>query len=350
MGLGITRRAQTAATIITGICAFFLITVTADAGAGPPPSYLDIEDACVVSNVVDSGTVPAEWLVVTMYDVSWSGTTNYPSSPINDNIVIQFMDDVGTSVYAMTTAYPYYNNGYDKGVAAFYFNPVEVSAYNLSWEHQYRIRISTMPGTFTSAKSGNYIIPSSDYCTDGPNSVAANRSFLGDYLLEVAHLLEVNWGFTAGLTTISVDEVLSEYGEEYYLRAIDPNLRSMCPDIFLASDNIPPFTERVWSGSHATELETQFDDGTPTLINNFYDSLGQNKSLVLNGMTVMIVIALMVISGIVLGDLLPGLLGGCTYVLMVSVDLGWFHIAIYSIILFLFVVYAANKTLRVNQA
>ena len=343
MGKKVTRTIQT---IICGICIWCGITAIAYA-QDTVPDTLTIESSAIATNLADTG----DYLFICQYDCSWALEANYPDDPISEKLVVQLLNQSGSIVYATTSPYPYYNNGYDNGIASIYLNPVAAAAYGIKWEGQYILRIITNPGAFTTI-SYEYILPSNEYCTSGTTSRAANRNWVADYCRNTAKTLEVNWGIAYALTTQSINEVLSEYGEQYYGRAI-PGLKTLCPDLYLVTENVSPFTEHVYGGTHATALQDQWS-GQDNLVTDGMESAGNligggDSVFAMNMLSMGVVLALLLVTGAAFKAMGPGMLGGAVF-MMIFMDLGWLVVLLLGIIWFLYAAYAVNKTIRINQA
>lgn len=344
MGKNITR---TITAVICGI-GFIIISAAIAYAQDPVPDTLTIESSAVATGLADDG----DYLFICQYDCAWAVAGNYPDDPIGEKLVVQLLNTSGSVVYATTSPYDYYNGGYDKGIASVYLNPAAAAAYNIQWKNQYIFRIVTLPGEFASMKSYEYTIPSNEYCSSGTNSLSANRAWIAEYCRNTAKTLETDWGIAYALTTQSINEVLSEYGEQYYGRAI-PGLKRLCPDLYLVTENVPPFTEHVYGGTHATALQSQWDS-QDNMITDGMESAGNligggDSVFAMNMLSLGIVLALLLVSGAAFRSMQPGLLGGAV-VMMIFMDLGWLEVILIGIIWFLYAAYSVNKTVRINQA
>lgn len=339
--------AQSAIAMAIATAAIILVSISAWA-QDPVPDTLTIESSAVATGLAEDG----DYLFLCQYDCAWAVEGNYPDEPIGEKLIVQLLNTAGSVCYATTSPYDYYNNGYDKGVASIYLNPVTAVAYNIDWENQYILRIITLPGAFTSMKSYSYTIPSNEYCNSGTASRNANRSWVAEYCLNTAKTLETDWGIAYALTAQSINEVLSEYGEQYYGRVI-PGLKQLCPQLYLVTENVSPFTEHVYGGTHANALQDQWND-QDNLITDAMDGAGNligggDSAFAMNMLSMGIVTAIILVSGFIFKSMGPGMLGGAIF-MMVFMDLGWLVIILVGIIWFLYAAYAVNKTIHLNQA
>lgn len=342
------KRIKITAAAISIACILCCLLTSVVWAADPPPDTITIDSSAVATGLIEDG----DYLFMAQYDVAWELESNYPDGPINEKIIVQLLSQSGSVTYAATAPFVYYNNGYDNGIVSFYLSPLVAINYNIEWEGQYKLRIITLPSVFTSTKYYEYAIPANDYCNSGSKSSIANRNWVATYCLNTAKALKVSWGISTALTSQSIYEVLSEYGEAYYGSAI-PGLKRLCPQLYLATDTVPEFTETVYTGTHASALQNQWE-GQDNVITDGIDGAaglfgGGNSVFAMNMISLGIMLALIIVSGAMFKSLGPGILAS-SVVMLVFTDLGWFEVALLGVITFLYILYGVNKTLSLRHA
>ena len=343
MGRRIKKAIQTTTIITISTC--YLVIATSAYAADAPPDTFEIDTAAVATGLQEDG----DWLIFARYNVAWALEASYPDDPLPEKVVVQLLDPDTDDVLASTAPFPYYNNGYDMGLVSIYMTPVE--AASLEWEEQYIIRLVTLPDAFTSSDTYEYVLPANEYCNSGTASQNANRSWIRTYCLNTASALETNWGVSTALTQQSINMVLSEVGEAYYVR-VAPGLQDLVPHLFLATDEVPDFTEETYTGTHARALVDQW--GTDDNIVNAGKEgiggiMGGDETFACNFLILGLMLAALLFAAFVLQAVAPGLLASAL-IMMAGVDLGFLEVAIMGILLFLFLLYSVNKTIRLNQA
>lgn len=163
------------------------------------------------------------WLI--SYDCEY--TTNTTSYDISQAFMFVLKDSDGNVVGA-TTAYPYFDDGFTKGIVAIEYE----SSDALTWSGNYTLyfygnpTLSWFGGTAPSVNS-NAIT----WFDEGSVSDAQDR--LTTRLRYVATILEQEWSIDL-IETSSTGTVLTLYGEDYFTNSIS-DLRNICPDLFYQS-------------------------------------------------------------------------------------------------------------------
>jgi len=270
------------------------------------PDTLDIHTCSVSRNLYQEG----DMLFTCLYEIAWDSDSDYWDAPVDDRFLIQLIDTTTSTTYGVVQPYPFFNNGYDKGVASLYFDADQTAIIGLEWNTNYIMRITTKLGVLTPSEYYNYTLSDVDYCPSEAQDT--NRGWLAEWIIDASQELETNWGVSSGLTSVSIQTVLSEDGERYFLRAI-PGLRMLCPDLFIASILCP---DTVNEGSYVYVAvigdRSEYDS---TFIENALESLDD-----LGGATIWLnVFAILLIGGLIAGSFTlfstarPGLLLGlCT--------------------------------------
>ena len=91
-----------------------MLPSTALAQADPAPDTFTLDTAAIATGLA----VPGDYLFVIQYNVAWALDENYPDEPISDKLCIQLLSPSGDAVFASVSPFPYFNNGYDKGLSA----------------------------------------------------------------------------------------------------------------------------------------------------------------------------------------------------------------------------------------
>lgn len=302
--------------------------------ADTPPDDLSIESVIVTRNLATTG----DYLFTAHYDIEWdAGAASYPEDNANLNFLVQLIDS-GT-VMATVAPYVFYNAGYGEGVVSFYFSGTD--AATLAWDTAYTVRITSQPGWLDPVVSYDYTLGASDYCSDTDQD--DNQDWLADWVIDTADSIENSWDITDTLTTVSVDDVLTETGEAYYGRVI-PGLRYLCPQLYVAAMENSDWTDENYSRAQEQAFETQWDD-TDTWVEDSLSGIGElfgSPFILLNFICIGGVLALMVVSFAMFQEARPGLLLGLL-ILVISANLGFFEIAALAFIAFLFVLYIGHS-------
>lgn len=279
-----------------------LIPLTAHAIDQPDNSDL-IQASNGYTNLLEQGDL----LVVTEYDIQYATTpTDYRS---DEAFFIQLLNS-GTTI-AVNTLYPYFESGYQEGVASVYLTAAET--LNLGLTNSDGEWASWGPATFSSRIVGNPIVwatvPSdsqnlttSDFSSN--QTKVTNEDELHTRVMEIARTLEGAWV----IDLISTDpEILSDEGSRYFPLAI-PELFRMVQGIQLISTLPAEYPTPVpIPGTFATASEDRYSD--TTWIQGGFDSLSTDTgipSIALRAI-VMMILAMIVIG---LGAYHLGSMGG----------------------------------------
>jgi len=187
----------------------------------PDPDVLIIDSVEVYRHVI----LPDDQLWLVPFNCDY--TTNITDHDISEAFIFRLMDST-PAIVDTTTAYPYYDDGYDNGIIAFYYNPDDA----LTWEGNYTIYLEGNP-TLTWASGDPPLVSSNVTSWFDEGSVADAQDRLTTRMRYIAGQLEAEWVLDLIETSIS-GTVLTGYGEDYFLNTI-PNLRDMCPDLFYQS-------------------------------------------------------------------------------------------------------------------
>ncbi len=178
----------------------------------------------------------------------------YASLPIVDisqAYTFRLFDSTNTNAIAAAVTYPYFQDGYNYGVAHFYFS----AAANPGWGDDYYIRIEGNPLYFSVPFSQSILLDSSKFSTQ--TTQTANRAEAKEKIIGIARHLQGVWSITL-LDQTEVGTALSTYGEGYFRNAI-PALQDMIPDIFYVQIKNLSFTNRTWSRTWENTITARFD-------------------------------------------------------------------------------------------
>lgn len=206
-----------------------------------------------------------DFILVFHYEIYYE--SGQPDTPASKLFLFRLMDTNGTDQLGSITPYPYQNSGYDQGCSAFYFSADDAP----TWEEAYVLRMEGNPQYWVSPPVVTYSLLASDYSQ--LETQEENRLLLGNYILDVAMDLEINWQ-TKMVTEVDNGTVLSSTGETYFLGAIN-GLRVIAPQIFSTQIIPPDYTEREWETTQADAWAIRYD-GTwlGDALENLEDTLG----------------------------------------------------------------------------
>jgi len=314
----------------------FIFSISAIAFADTAPDTLKIHSAVVSKNLAENG----DMLVAAHYEVAWDATEDYPTEPIDDYILCQMMTTTGSYTYAAVSPYPFVDDGYGEGVVSFYFTSDQVDILGLEWLQNYMIRITTKLGWVAPVEKYDYTLSDTDYCPSEYTS--NNRLWLKQWVLDTAQSLETNWGLTASLTTVSIESVLSEYGEMYFLQAI-PGLRFLCPDLFTYTLFCPDVPSGSGTPTLAEDLKDRGEyDGT--IVESGLDTLASifgSEIVGLNLIAIGLIGLLMGLSYWQLQNTRPGMILGL-YTLPIGAELHFTELVVVGFIGILFTLFTAK--------
>lgn len=269
------------------ICFVFavLILFPSIAFADPAsPDNLQIRDVKVFRHLIEDG----DFFAVAAFDIAY---TTPPDEPASDYFLFRFIDDTGDDI-GQATPYSYGENGYQYGIASFYFE----ASGSPTWNAAHDIRLEGNPTAWTILPTPSiYTLAIADYCTGADQE--ANQSELAAWLLTTYQEIETNWGVPGELITLTTSgPVLTAYGQHYALGAM-PGLNYMCPSVFTVQSVPIDWEEDDWTHQRDTDTETQWSgtkiDDMKTLL---ADIFGGNAIILTSIIMLAGIIALMAIS------------------------------------------------------
>jgi len=283
-----------------------------------------------------------DYLCVARYNLAWANDTDQPVLAVNQTFEFLYEDEAGC-VVGNTTAFPFHNLGYGKGLVAFYFqgNNTACGSQTPDWEELGNITVQGNALFGSPPPSDTYTLTGSSYAES--TSPADIREELRQYLIAQALFLELDWNqfwVKIGASQRTIDlltfisstyTVLSTSGEAYLTEVI-AGLRNMCPLLFSIQITTLTAEENEYDYAMSEEFKGTFDD-TP-----IGDAMLAGSSL-LGGVgvqvvgtiaTVLVVIAVMVVCAMKWQRASPGILIAFPLVI-ISVRAGLFEMAIMAV-------------------
>lgn len=212
----------------------------------PAPANMQVESAQVCRHLLEAD----DFLLVFHYNIHYSN--GQPEDPANKVFTFRLLDTDGETHLGAIIPYVYYNAGYDQGCSAFYFPAADAPAWGLS----YKVVIAGNPAYFANPPTASYTLVTSDYSQ--VETSEENQTILGNYVVDVAELLENNWATTL-LTMSDMGTILNTSGEAYFRGAIT-GLQYMAPQIFAVQVTPPEYEETEWTKEKGEEYKGRFED------------------------------------------------------------------------------------------
>ena len=185
------------------------------------PDTMTLDRVEVYESVIEEN----DQLYIIVYTVDY--TVN-PTDGIDDNFLFRLMNS-GTEIMS-ATAYPYYEQGYDKGVVGMYFSASDVSSLSLGFGDTTGYSMQLVGNPLVTWASGTPPETNKNtfdlwYDGDGPSDRLAIR------MRVIANDLENTWTGIDLIEGTAGERTLTADGEEYFTNSI-PNLKIACPKIF----------------------------------------------------------------------------------------------------------------------
>lgn len=324
MGRPIKKLNIIASALIMGLLLIGLCPQPALADDPPAPTNLQLESVKVCRHLIEND----DFLFVFHYNIHYDA--DQPSQPANMLFTFRLLSTNGVDYLGAIVPYAYYNSGYDQGCAAFYFSKAQAQALGLQWGGAYIVRISGNPEYFSSPPLCSRTLVLSDYSQDTMGQ-KENQTVLGNYILDVARKLEINWGGTTLIYVAALGPALNSNGEAYFRGAISA-LQLMAPQIFPVQTGVPQYEETEWTEAMGKSYETRFED---SWVGKALEDLGEMLHVKWNVITGMIVLAAIIALAIwcqaQYGTVKPVMIGGPCLILGGTV-MGWVAPAIMAIV------------------
>lgn len=251
------------------------------------PDICTIEDASIFRHMLE----PDDMLILLRYEISWGNTSEQPIEPCPDSFYFTWGNS--TDIWGNTTALPFHNLGYGKGIVAFYY---EADDGNLTdWGEAGNLTVTGTGAVWGgSPPSDQYLVSSDDYSAySAPSDI---REELRQYILSNASFLELDWNtfyIEAGASSRQVDLLqvvdyqntyLAATGSAYFngvlTRAMPATvlenytqiLQAICPNVLPFQVLYPQYDDYDWTGNYSETIKQTFDDSP---IGDFKEGLSE---------------------------------------------------------------------------
>jgi hypothetical protein len=205
------------------------------------PDSLTLMGTWAFRNNIETG----DMTFVFYYNAYYADIDGYPTEVSTDTLLLRLM--YGTTEIGSTAPYPYYSNGYQRGVAIIYFSAVQVTAIETSigytlWNLAITPKIVPNPlvaWDSTPAESSTTIV------WDTAVAQSDAQESLGDRIISLALQLKAYWGINLveasdGLNYALTVSSAAGSGVDYFLD-VAPNMGALAPDIFPTQIEQPIF-------------------------------------------------------------------------------------------------------------
>lgn len=266
-----------------------LLLSAAPALAIDKPDTMMINHVWVYRNCLETGDQ------LYMVDFTVDYTAN-PSQDISETIICRLKN--GATELAATTPFPYFDDGYERGVVAFYFNPDEAPA----WAGAYTVQLFGNPLLSWAPEVPELSTSTFDLWQD--NDIPVTLQVLSSRVLWLAEEISKDWDTTYSLIEYaSTGNFLSTEGQEYYGNVI-PSFAQVAP-YSLADRTIPLDAERrEYSQDYAGDLETDIT-GSVFDLSDLGTAFGMNRGSITALLYYAVVILFMVMIVRQIGDYKP---------------------------------------------
>ncbi len=199
-------------------------------------------------------------------------TVEYAANP-DENITEAYLVRLlsGATELAAVAPYAYYNDGYDRGVAAIYFTAADAPA----WNGAYTMELTGNPTLTWVPSNPSSSVAAFDLWQDNP--IATTQDLVASRILWLADWLELTWSVDMIETTAS-GSVLTEYGESYFVNVI-PNIRTVAPSAFSGRVVQPEIERDEFTEDYSDSLVTDII-GTPFDLTDLGTAFGLSREVV----------------------------------------------------------------------
>lgn len=313
------RFGKAAIAALTAVALLSTVPVAADPAS---PDTLEIKSVFVAHNLWQDG----DYLLVFHYNIDY---TVPPSTPVNELFHFRLLDTDGETVLGAADPYPYNSGGYFEGAGSLYFNPE--SEYDdfeqPEWNAPVVLQIRGNPEYWSSPPSISYTLTTSDY--SGFEMPWDNHEVMGNYIIDVAMSLEINWDVIM-LTESEMGTVLSSTGETYF-RGTIKGLQVFVPEILAISTTDPTVTSSGYTTDRAEEYASRWEGSWVEDAMRGIEDFGFNRMLVTGAVTLLIIGLMFAISHTIWGTTDPAVNAG-VIVFFMSYLLGFVAPALMAIV------------------
>lgn len=212
------------AAVLLSLLATLLFSVPVSATVAAPDG-LYLINTYAFRNCAESG----DMAFVFYYNAYYADT--YPTEVTTDTLILRLMN--GAAELGSVAPYPYYSNGYQRGVGIIYFSASDVTDKSMVWGSAYTPKIAPNPlADWASTPSAGI----SSIVWDTATTMSEAQGNLGDRIIALALELKAYWGInlveaTDGLNYRLTASSTTGSGVDYFLDVL-PTLASLAPDIF----------------------------------------------------------------------------------------------------------------------
>ncbi len=204
------------------------LIVSTPAYALTAPDSISIDGVWAFRNLAETG----DMAFLVAYDAYYADpATDLPTQLASNTMHIRLMD--GATELGNVSPYPYYSNGYQKGIACLYFTAAQVTAKTMAWSGAYAVEFS-----------GDLLLawvaaaPTTSAGITEWNSDADQKKAFGNRIITQGLILDSAWGVNL-IEMVSLRYFLTrDYGQDYFSNAIT-NLQVLAPQIFQAQSTQP---------------------------------------------------------------------------------------------------------------
>jgi hypothetical protein len=247
----------TIALIIGLLAATIVLPVSVYAVDPDDPDALEIPANFMFVNrsVIETG----DTVFYCLYNLDYT-VAGLPDDNANINYIFRLIDSDGTTERGQALPYPYKDQGYNWGVASWYFTAAQTTAL-LTWNEIYVIRVSQNPAKFATPTEWDFNLDAAAYTllTDMDD----NQLQMAERLELMAQELETLWTQTL-LEEQDTGTVFSSDGEAYFRNAIIGS-QAMAPSIYFVQLVSIDTSTRVWGTSLSDDYKERLYgvDGLP---------------------------------------------------------------------------------------
>jgi len=308
-----------AAAIIMAVLLLPLTVAPVYAADPPAPANLQFESAKVYHHLLETD----DFALAFHFNIHYA-VEDQPDEPANKLFTFRLLDTNGIDHLGAIVPYAFYNAGYDQGCALFYFPEADAP----DWEQGYVLRISGNPEYFGTPPVASRTLVTSDYSQ--MDTQEENQTLLGNYILDVARDLEINWDAEL-LYVGDLGTVLNSTGEAYFRGAIT-GLQVMVPQIFPVQTTNPEYVETEWTQAQGELYTNRFEDSwVGESLVSFGEQFHVKWNVITGILTLGVIIALAVFCQWKYSTVKPVFLGG-PIVMLGGTVMGWFAPAIMAIV------------------
>ena len=199
------------------------------------------------------------------YTIDYSGVGN-PTETITEAFLCRLMN--GATELRAVAPYAYYNDGYDRGTIAIYFNAADAP----TWQGSYSMYLIGNPVLSWVGDPPSAHVSTFNVWQD--NSMSITREVVSSRILYLADLLEIAWSVDM-IEASGGGHTLTSFGEDYYTNVV-PYVSDIAPYAFAGQIILPEVGAVDTSTDYADDLETAII-GTPLDLTDMADSFGVSR-------------------------------------------------------------------------